>query len=197
VRKSCVMCVLMISLLLSACGGTGGKADPEDLALTVRGEYLAAAGCTAHVKLVADYGQRVYTYEADVTVTDGRSVLTLTAPEEVAGLIARSSAEQTQLEYDGAVLETGPLAQDGLTPLGAVCALLERARSGFIDNCTRETMGERDVLRVLCRQPELPAGQGRETVLWFDVQTHALVQGELLQDGYRVVLCEFQHFELS
>lgn len=196
-RKSCVMCVLMISLLLSACGAAEGETGPEGLALTVRGEYLSAAGCTAHVKLVADYGQRVYTYEADVTVTDGRSALVLTAPEEVAGMIARSSGLQTQLEYDGAVLETGPIAQDGLTPLGAVCDLLERARSGFIDSCTWETMGEREVLRVLCRQPELPAGQGRETVLWFDVQTHALVQGELLQDGYRVVLCEFQHFELT
>jgi len=197
VRKTCVMCVLMMTLLLSACGGAGGEKGSEGLALTVRGEYLSAAGCVAQVKLVADYGQRVYTYKADVTLTDGQSVLTLTAPEEVAGLTVRSSGAQTQLEYDGAVLETGPLGEDGLTPLGAVFALLESARSGFMDSCTRETMGEREVLRVLCRQPEVPAGQGRETVLWFDVQTHALVQGEILQDGYRVILCEFGKFDLT
>ena len=196
-RKSCVMCVLMMSLLLSACATAGGGNGPEGLALTVRSEYLAAAGCTAQVKLVADYGQRVYTYEAEVAITDGQSVLTLTAPEEVAGLTAYSEKGQSRLEYDGAVLETGPLTPDGLTPLGAVCALLESARSGFMDNCTREAMDEREVLRVSCRQPELPAGQGRETVLYFDVQSHALVRGELLQDGYRVILCEFQNFGLT
>lgn len=196
-RKSCVICVLMITLLLSACGAAGGETGPEGLALTIRGEYLSVAGCSAQVKLVADYGQRVYTYEADVTFTDGQSVLTLTAPEEVAGLIARSSAAQAQLEYDGAVLETGPLDEDGLTPLGAVCALLESARSGFMDSCTQEMLGERQTLRVLCRQPELPAGQGRETVLWFDVHSHSLVQGEILQDGYRVILCDFRQFDLT
>ena len=195
-RKSCVMCVLMISLLLSGCGA-GEKGGPQELALTIRSEYLSAQGCTAGLEVVADYGQRVYTYTVDVTVTGDEGVLTITAPEEVAGITVRMSPERNVLEYDGAVLETGPLDRDGLTPVGAVFSLLESARSGFIDSCVPEDLGQQQTLRVLCRQPELPAGQGRETTLWFDVGTHNLVQGEVRVDGYRVILCRFQQFRLT
>lgn len=195
-RKSCVMCVLMISLLLSACGA-GGSGEPQELALTIRNEYISASGCAAQLEVVADYGQRVYTYTVDVTVTGDEGVLTVTAPEEVAGLVVRMGPEQGWLEYDGAVLETGPLDQDGLTPVGAVFALLESARSGFIDSCVQEELDQRQTLRVLCRQPELPAGQGREITLWFDTGTHGLVQGEIRVDGYRVILCRFRQFYLT
>lgn len=196
-RASSVICVLMMTLLLSACGGAGEQSGPQEQALAIRGEYLAADGCTAKLKVTADYGQRVYTYTVDVTVADGESVLTVTAPEELAGITARLTDGDSQLEYDGAVLETGPLSSDGLTPLSAVPALLDSARSGFIDSCTQERLGERDTLRVLCRDPELPAGQGRETTLWFDAATRALVRGEIALDGYRVILCEFEEFAMN
>ena len=195
-RKSCVMCVLMISLLLASCAA-GGNGKTEDLALTIRNEYLSASGCAAQLEVVADYGQRVYTYAVDVAVTGDEGVLTVTAPEEVAGIAVRMGSEQGWLEYDGAVLETGPLAKDGLTPVGAVFALLESARSGFIDSCVLEELDGKQTLRVLCRQPELPAGQGRETTLWFDTGTHALVQGEIREDGYRVILCRLRQFCLT
>jgi len=196
VRKSCVMCVLMISLLLASCAA-GGNGKTEDIGLTIRNEYLSASGCAAQLEVVADYGQRVYTYSVDVTVTGGESVLAVTAPAELAGITARLVDGESQLEYDGAVLETGPLSADGLTPLGAVPALLECVRSGFIDNCGVERLGERDTIRVLCRDPERPAGQGREITLWFDVADHTLIQGEVAVDGHRVVLCEFQEFVMN
>ena len=195
-RKSCVMCVLMISLLLSACGA-GGNGEPQELALTIRGEYLSAQGCAAELDITADYGQRVYTYAVKVTVAGDEGVLTVTAPEEVAGITVHMDPEQGRLEYDGAMLETGPLDQGGLTPVEAVFALLESARSGFMDSCVPEVLGERQTVRVLCRQPELPAGQGRETSLWFDSGTHSLVQGEILVDGHRVILCRFKQFSLT
>lgn len=195
-RKSMMICVLMILLALSACGRVG-KDDPQQRVLALRGVYLAAEGCTAALTVTADYGQRVYTYGAEVIVTGGESVLTVTAPTELAGITARVTDGDSQLEYDGAVLETGPLAPNGLTPLSAVPALLDSARSGFVDSCGMEQLGERECLRVLCRDPEQPAGQGQEVALWFDPVSHALVQGEITVDGYRVILCEFESFALN
>lgn len=195
-RRSVVICVLMISFLLSACGGEGTM-EPRERVLSIRGEYTEAAGCTAKVNVVADYGQRVYDYTVDVTVSGEESVLTVTAPEELAGITARMTGTGGQLEYDGTVFETGPLSADGLTPLSAVTYLLECARSGFIDSCTAETLGERETLRVLCRDPAVPAGQGQEATLWFDAASHVLVQGEVSVDGYRVLLCKFEQFSLS
>lgn len=195
-RRSGLICVLMMTLLLCACGVAGGESGPQEQALAIRGEYLEAAGCTARLDVTADYGQRVYSYTVDAVVTGADTVITVAAPEEVAGVIARLSDAGGWLEYDGAVLETGPLDENGLTPLSAVPVLLESTRSGFMDSCTAEQLGERDTVRVLCRDPEVPAGQGREITLWFDTQSHVLVRGEIAVDGFRVILCEFSQFDL-
>ena len=196
VRKSVMICVLMILLALSACGRAGENGAQQQV-LALRRAYLEANGCTAALTVTADYGQRVYTYGAEVVVADGESVLTVTAPKELAGITARVTDGDSRLEYDGTVLETGPLSPDGLTPLGAVPALLDSARSGFVASCGVERLGDREYLRVLCRDPEQPAGQGQEVTLWFDRDSHTLVQGEIAEDGYRVILCEFKSFTLS
>ena len=196
VRKSMMICVLMIMLALSACGRVGTD-DPQQQVLALRAAYLEAAGCTAALTVTADYGQRVYTYGAEVVVTGGESVLTVTAPKELAGITARVTDGDSQLEYDGAVLETGPLSPDGLTPLSAVPVLLNSARTGFIDSCGTEQLGARECLRVLCRDPERPKGQGQEVTLWFEIDSRALVQGEIAVDGHRVIRCEFESFQLN
>lgn len=195
-RRSSVVCVLMISLLLSACRTGEGTTGLQEQALAIRSRYLECAGCAAQLNVTADYGQRVYAYTVNVTATEGETMLAVVQPQELAGVTVHLNGEHGQLEYDGAMLETGPLDGEGLTPLGAVPALLECARSGFIDSCTTERLGERDTLRILCRDPEKAVGTGRETTLWFDTQTHALVRGEIAVDGYRVILCEFLQFSL-
>ena len=195
-RRSGVICVLMISLLLSACAAAGEK-GPQEQALAIRRQYLEHTGCTASLDVTADYGQRVYTYTVDVRTAGAKLTLTVTAPQELAGITAHVDETGSRLEYDGAVLETGELDRDGLTPLSAVPALLESARSGFIDSCTTEELDGQTTLRVLCRDPELPAGQGRETTVWFDGTSGALVRGEVAVDGYRVIRCEFLQFTLT
>jgi len=197
VRRSGLICVLMMTLLLCGCGMVDGENGPQERALDIRGEYLASNGCTAKLDVTADYGQRVYTYTIDVVVTGEDTVITVAAPEEVAGVTAHLSGADNWLEYDGAVLETGPLDENGLTPLSAVPVLLESARSGFMDSCAMERLGEQETVRVLCRDPEVHYGQGREISLWFDTYSHGLVRGEIAVDGYRVIMCEFEQFILS
>ena len=125
-RRSLLICVLMMTLSLSACGGGGGGSEAEELALTIRGEYLAMTSCAAQAVVTADYGQRVYRYELSAAVNGEEALFTLTAPETVAGLTARIEEDEGWLEYDGAILETGELAPGGLTPMGAIPALLEK-----------------------------------------------------------------------
>lgn len=188
------LCALMMILTLTACGGTGGGKEAEELALTIRGEYLAMTSCAANAVLTADYGQRIYRYEVAAAVTGEETVLTLSAPDTVAGLTARLSGKEGRLEFDGAILETGALSGDGLTPMTAIPALLQAARSGYLDTCTLETLGETSALQVVCRDPEIPAGTGTETALWFDPTTHALLRGEISSEGRCVIQCEFSQF---
>ena len=50
---------------------------------------------------------------------------------------------------------------------------------------------------VVCREPESAAGEGRECSLWFDPSTHALLRGELSQDGFTVIQCVFTEFQFT
>ena len=191
--RKCLVCVLMTTLLLTGCG-KAGVSEAEELALTIRGEYLAMDNCAARAAVTADYGQRVYRCEMAVSVTGEETLLTLSAPETVAGLSARMTGEENLLEFDGVSVETGPLDESGLTPVSAVPALLEAARSGYITACALEEDGT--VLRVDCGDPAGSPGTGTETALWFDVSTHALTRGEISSDGFRVILCEFAEFTM-
>ena len=196
-RKSVGICVLMMTLavVLSACSrGDGGMSRGEELALEIRGEYLAMGSCTAQAKVQADYGERVYRYEMTLSWSPEETVLTLTSPQTVAGLTARAAGEESFLSYDGLVLETGPLDQEGLSPVSALPALMQAARSGFITGCGLEELGELETVRVSCGDPEGEPGQGREVELWFDTDTHALVRGEIRVDGRQVIACAFSDF---
>ena len=186
-----LICVLMTTLLLAGCG-KAGVSEAEELALAIRGEYLAMDGCAAQAAITADYGQRVYRYEMAVAVSGEETVLTLSAPETAAGLTARMTGEENLLEFDGVSVETGPLDDTGLTPVSAVPALLEAARTGYITACALEEDGT--VLRMDCGDPAGSPGTGNETALWFDAATHTLRKGEMSVDGFRVILCEFSDF---
>ncbi len=189
--RKLLLCVLMTTLLLASCG-TAGVSEAEELALTIRGEYLAMDRCAAQASITADYGRRVYEYGMAVSVDGEETLLTLSKPETVAGLCARLTGEKNLLEFDGVALETGPLDENGLTPVSAVPALLEAARSGYITTCGLEEDGT--VLRVDCGDPAGSPGSGTEIVLWFDAATHALTRGEISVDGFRVILCQFSGF---
>ena len=190
---------LMISLLLLCllCGCTGADSN-NDLTLELRSDFLSREGCSGVMELTADYGQRVYAYtvEFDGTVKDGMT-LVITAPEEVAGITANIREGQTYLEYDGVRLETGPVNEEGLSPLDALPTFLTAMESGYIAETGSEMMGETEVLRICCRDPETDPGQGLETVLWFDKAQKTLLRGEVRSDGFTVIQCEFSAFILK
>ena len=82
--------MIILCLLLSACGGGELGDRSEQLALDIRGDYLAMTACTATAEMTADYGQRVYEYSMEISwQREGETVLSITAPENIAGIQAR------------------------------------------------------------------------------------------------------------
>lgn len=192
-------CALMMTLvlLLSACGGKGGD-QADELVQDVRSAYLAMETCTAHMELTADYGQRVFTYGMELSwQRDGETVLTLTSPENVAGTSAVIAAGETALEYEGVMVETGPLDGAGLSPIDAVPALLAYAREGFIAESALEERETGQWFHITCRDPENEPGAGLEGDLWFDPESYALLRGEISNGGFTVIQCDFTNFAMT
>lgn len=188
---------MTLALLLTACGGEGEN-EAEEKMLTARSRYLEMTACSGHMDLEADYGERVYSYGVDFTwAKEGDTVLTLTAPENVAGAAARISRGETALEFSGTVLETGPLDAAGLTPIDALPALLTYAREGFLSECVLEDWDGLALLHVTCRDPEGVPGEGQEAQLWFVPETSALYQAELSEDGAVILRCRFSGFSMT
>lgn len=192
------LCALMMIVpLLTGCGaGKQGKdISAEELALTIRGEYLAMTACSATVDVTADHGQRVYEYTLSVEwQKGGETVLTVLKPDSIAGVTARIRDGAGYLEYDGASLETGAVTSDGLSPIEAVPVVLENILSGYIGECAFETVDGQQLLWFCCREPETAAGTGTESAFWFEPQSHTLVRAEIYSDGYAVMQCAFTDF---
>lgn len=178
--------------LLTACAPAGET--PEDAAFRLQERYRSVAGFTATVDLTAEYGDKVYDFTVDAECRrDGETVLTITAPELIAGITARLAEGETVLEYDGAALSLGDLDGEGLTPVSAVPELFRQAASGYMARCAWAD-GEQTKLQALCRDPEAEEGTGAEFLMLFDRATFAPIRAEMSRDGVRVLTAQFSDF---
>lgn len=190
-------CVLMMTLLLTACGGSG-KEDPRQRAALIRSEYLDLAGWSSVITLTADYGEQVY----DFTVRAGweragETVLTVLSPELLAGITARVRDGEGLLEYDGAGLSIGRLDGEGLSPISAVPALMEQITEGYMARCAWEGEGEERVLLIRYRDPEKGEQEGTEYTLRFCPDTHALLRAEVSVGGVLRLIARFDDFTME
>ena len=192
--RKMVSCVLMITLLLSGCRAGSAGETPEEAALALREEYQALAGWSAAVDVSVCYTDTVYDFSMDVQWRrDGETVLTVTAPELVAGVTARIAEGETVLEYDGAGLSLGLLDGDGLTPVSAVTAFMEQIEKGWMAKCAWS--GENDeLLQISFRDPELEADTGTQFLLTFDRASRALLSAEVSRLGETVLTASIRNF---
>lgn len=178
----------IIGLLFLLTGCASQQNQGEELALLIRGGYLASQSIEMGCIVTADYGERVYDFSFD-SITEGETTtLTLTEPSELAGLIAtiENQSGESKLSYEGVLVDTGTLSDDGLTPVTAVPAILEGLTAGYIQTIL---LGE-DQLVLTCGDPDVPTGTGREIILTLDAVTGDLQRGEIFVDGFRVIDCE-------
>lgn len=194
-RAKVLSCVLMMTLLLTACGAAGGEESAENLAARIRTEYLALAGWSASVDVHVDYGERVYDFVLAANwQREGESVLTVVEPELIAGITARLSKDGAFLEYDGVSLALGSLSGDGMSPLEAFPFLMEQLEKGYMAQCSYQEIGETKRLAVVCRDPDVPEGTGLECTLYFDLETHDLLEAEVSSGGFTVLTAKLSEF---
>lgn len=186
----------MMTLLLCACKAGGGE-TPEEAALNLRDAYLAAAGWSGEADITAAVGDKVFDFTLSVQWRrEGETVLTITAPELLAGITARIAKGETVLEYDGAGLSLGLLDGKGLTAVSAVPWLMEQIDKGYMAKCAWAGEGDGQ-LAVTFRDPEAKPGEGTEYLLAFDRESQALLSAEVSVDGTSVLTAAFRNFTME
>ena len=189
-------CVLMMTLLLCSCKAAGGE-TPEEAALAVRDAYLDGAGWTADADITASVGNKVFDFTLAVQWRrEGETVLSITAPELLAGITARTAQGETVLEYDGAGVSLGLLDGEGLTAVSALPWLMEQVDRGYMARCAwaGENQG---LLQVTFRDPEAEANAGTECRITFDRESLALTGAEVSVDGASVLTARFSNFTME
>ena len=194
VRKL-LSCVLMMTLLLSGCKG-GGENSPETAALALRDTYQNLAGWTSAVDVTVEVGDKVFDFTLNASwEKEGETVLTITAPELLAGITARIADGETMLEYDGAGLSLGLLDGRGLTAVSVVPWVMEQIAGGYMAKCA--WAGEnKELLQITFRDPEAGANKGTEYRVAFDRETLALQGAEVSVDGASVLTVVFRSFTM-
>ena len=195
--RKALSCVLMITLLLSGCRAGSGGNTPEEEALALRETYQALAGWSASADLSVCYTETVYDFSLDAQWRrDGETVLTVTAPELVAGITARVAQGETVLEYDGAGLSLGLLDVSGLTPVYAVTAFMVQIQRGWLAMCA--WAGENDAhLQISFQDPEREDNAGTQFLLTFDRAGYALLSAEVSAQGRTVLSAQFSDFTME
>ena len=188
-HKAILFCALMMILLLPSCG-KGESAD--DLALSMRAQYLALTGCEASGTVTADYGSRIYSYTAAFAGTGLAGRMEVLGPENIAGTAVRWSEGGTVLEYEGASLGTGELSPDGLSPVDGFPLILECCCRGAILESCREELDGTDPLRVGLQNPDLPADVESRVDLWVKSDDFTIIRAEVSYSGQTVLTYEFE-----
>lgn len=177
---------LMISLLLTGCGGAAGAQRK----IAEQNQKLAAAEeLSFTVDVTANLGGEVFDCTLACLAGAEETTVELLAPESVAGIRARVGADGVALEYEDLSLGVGTAGLDTVTPISAAPLLVLALRSGFLQRCWTERDGERELLVA-----QVYVNDDAALTLWYDGETLAPLHGEFSRDGTVLLRCEIRDF---
>ena len=175
-KKALLPALILLSLLLSACGDGAAKGRFESFSASLgeRESLSFTAG------LRAEYPDRSDDFTLAYAKDPAGEQITVLAPELIKGISARRETGSTALVYEGLILDLGPLDTYGLTPMCALPRLVETMTGGHVDSYWEE--GGLHIYRLIL-DDHLSA------TVWFDPGMRPL-RAELTCDGNVRVFCE-------
>ena len=174
--------VLALSLLtFTACSR---EQDPMERVGEIRTRFQTTTQRFA-ADLTADYGDRVHRFT--LRFDSAARTLEVLRPEIIKGIVIELSESGTVLHFEGAELNTGPLTEDGLSPLAALPIIVREWREGLITGAHYETFhGIRSVVMTTNISDNV------RHMTWFDAETDLPIRSEILADGFAVITIAFE-----
>ena len=126
--------LLAISLLLSGCAGKN-----EEKRFAAFSESLSQRETISFsADLRAEYAERTLEFSLDYERDAEGQTVSVRKPERISGIRAHIAPGSGTLEYEGLILDTGPLDPYGLTPMNALPKLVETLCTGHLDSVWEE-----------------------------------------------------------
>ena len=188
-RKGVCVPMIALCLLLAGCGGT-----EETKVANVRDRYHDMAGCS--MTAVVSCAQEDQRWEATLQceyIPDGESTVEVLEPETIAGVRAKLSDTDWSLEYEGNVLNIGPLSDEEISPVASLPRLMNALRDGWLLEENQEKRGEVPCLRITVDQSGVQDGKILST-LWLRQDDGTPLRGEISVDGEIILTAEFTSF---
>lgn len=138
-------------------------------------------------RITASFPNREVSFSADYrfsSKSDDR--VTVTSPEEIAGVSFSVSEDGNTLEFDGIMLELGSFPEDDISPLSALPSLISVWRGGNASHITPSKMFGENALLVIHKENK------REYRTWFSETDFSPLYAEIYSDGIRIIECKFE-----
>ena len=169
--------LLMICLLLTACGGGAAKSGYEEFAAGLADR--ADLGFTA--KLRCEYEDKTVEFTVGYSEDENGCTVSVLEPKLIAGIKAHAAAGETKLEYDGVILDTGELDSFGLAPMSAAPLMMDALRNGHLESYWQE-----DGKKVF----QLVPSDELTVTVWLEPATMTPMRAELSSEGHVVIYCD-------
>ena len=187
--RKAMLFALMLTLLLTACGGE----EERDPASELQAAYAGLAAATLEADITCHYDDETRTYTMLCDYTPGSSTVTVLAPEDLAGISATVAEGELTLSYEDVSLDAGSYSAAAISPVAALPKLMEAAATGYVSQQSVEELEERSCLRLSC---DLDGEEGDLYTTWFDQETLLPLYSEISVDGVVVYQVAWSRFEV-
>ena len=187
--RKAMLFALMLTLLLTACGGE----EERDPASELQAAYAGLAAATLEADITCHYDDETRTYTMLGDYTPGSSTVTVLAPEDLAGISATVAEGELTLSYEDVSLDAGSYSAAAISPVAALPKLMEAAAAGYVSQQSVEELEERSCLRLSC---DLDGEEGDLYTTWFDQETLLPLYSEISVDGVVVYQVAWSRFEV-
>ena len=187
--RKATLFALMLTLLLTACGGE----EERDPASELQAAYAGLAAATLEADITCHYDDETRTYTMLCDYTPGSSTVTVLAPEDLAGISATVAEGELTLSYEDVSLDAGSYSAAAISPVAALPKLMEAAAAGYVSQQSVEELEERSCLRLSC---DLDGEEGDLYTTWFDQETLLPLYSEISVDGVVVYQVAWSRFEV-
>ena len=187
--RKATLFALMLTLLLTACGGE----EERDPASELQAAYAGLAAATLEADIPCHYDDETRTYTMLCDYTPGSSTVTVLAPEDLAGISATVAEGELTLSYEDVSLDAGSYSAAAISPVAALPKLMEAAAAGYVSQQSVEELEERSCLRLSC---DLDGEEGDLYTTWFDQETLLPLYSEISVDGVVVYQVAWSRFEV-